>query len=83
MEGSSFYKLPRILQFFTGNIGYHHIHHLSPLIPNYNLARCHRENAMFDKIKPLTFWQSFRAMSFRVWNEQTREMISFRKMKLV
>jgi len=83
MEGSSFYKLPRILQFFTGNIGYHHIHHLSPLIPNYNLARCHRENAMFDIIKPLTFWQSFRAMSFRVWNEQTREMISFRKMKLV
>jgi acyl-lipid omega-6 desaturase (Delta-12 desaturase) len=83
MEGSSFYKLPRILQFFTGNIGYHHIHHLSPLIPNYNLAKCHRENPMFHKIKPLTFWQSFRAMSFRVWNEETREMISFRKMKLV
>jgi len=83
LEGSSFYKLPRILQFFTGNIGFHHIHHLSPLIPNYNLAKCHRENPLFREIKPLKFWASFRAVTFRLWNENTREMISFRKMKIV
>ena len=41
LQGSSFFKLPKILQWFTGNIGYHHIHHLSPRIPNYYLKKCH------------------------------------------
>ena len=81
LEGSSYYKLPRILQYFTGNIGFHHVHHLSPLIPNYNLSRCHRENPLFRQIKPLNIRQSFRAMKFRLWNEKTMEMISFRKLK--
>jgi omega-6 fatty acid desaturase (delta-12 desaturase) len=81
LEGSSYYKLPRILQYFTGNIGFHHIHHLSPLIPNYYLSRCHRENSLFNQIKPLKFWHSFRSVTFRLWNEKTREMISFRKLK--
>jgi omega-6 fatty acid desaturase (delta-12 desaturase) len=81
MEGSSYYKLPRILQYFSGNIGFHHIHHLSPLIPNYNLSQCHRENSIFSGIKPLTFWQSFRTLTFRLWNEKTHEMISFRKLR--
>jgi acyl-lipid omega-6 desaturase (Delta-12 desaturase) len=83
MEGSSYYKLPRILQYFTGNIGFHHIHHLSPLIPNYNLSRCHRENEMFNGIKPLTFWSSFRALTFRLWYEEMHEMVSFRKLRLI
>lgn len=81
LEGSSYYKLPRILQYFSGNIGFHHVHHLSPLIPNYNLSRCHRENTLFSGIKPLRFWHSFRALTFRLWNEQTHEMISFRKLR--
>jgi acyl-lipid omega-6 desaturase (Delta-12 desaturase) len=81
LEGSSFYKLPRILQYFSGNIGFHHIHHLSPMIPNYNLSRCHRENSLFNGIKPLTFWQSFRTLTYRLYNEKTNELISFRKMK--
>src|SRR6266545_4336235 len=54
MDGSSFYKLPKVLQWFTGNIGFHHIHHLSPKIPNYKLEQCHKENPMFQ-IEPLTF----------------------------
>ncbi|MCX6247167.1 MAG: fatty acid desaturase [Bacteroidetes bacterium] len=81
LEGSSYYKLPRILQYFTGNIGFHHIHHLSPLIPNYYLSRCHHENSLFNKVVPLKFWQSLKTVTFRLWNEKTREMISFRKMK--
>jgi omega-6 fatty acid desaturase (delta-12 desaturase) len=81
LEGSSYYKLPRILQYFTGNIGFHHVHHLSPLIPNYYLSRCHRENSLFNEIKPLKFWPSFRTVTFRLWNENTQEMISFRKLK--
>ncbi len=82
LEGSSFYKLPGILRYFTGNIGFHHIHHLSPLIPNYKLSKCHRENALFNGIKPLGFWQGFKTVNFRLWNEKTQEMISFRKLRL-
>ena len=54
LQGSSFYKLPRILQWFSGNIGFHHIHHLSPRIPNYNLQRCHEADPMFQRVKPMT-----------------------------
>jgi omega-6 fatty acid desaturase (delta-12 desaturase) len=82
LEESSYYKLPRILQYFTGNIGFHHIPHLSPMIPNYNLSRCHRENSIFNQIQPLKFWTAFTALTFRLWNEKTSEMISFRKLKL-
>jgi omega-6 fatty acid desaturase (delta-12 desaturase) len=80
LEGSSYYKLPRILQYFSGNIGFHHIHHLSPMIPNYNLPRCHRENALFSEIKPLTFLASFKTLSLRLWDEKANELVSFRKM---
>ena len=54
LHGSSFYKLPRVLQWFTGNIGFHHIHHLSPTIPNYNLERCHKGDPMFQNVKQVT-----------------------------
>jgi acyl-lipid omega-6 desaturase (Delta-12 desaturase) len=82
LEGSSYYKLPRILQYFSGNIGFHHIHHLSPMIPNYKLSKCHRENALFREVKPLTFWSGFKSLTFRLWDEKAQEMVSFRKMKL-
>ena len=82
-EGSSFYKLPRILHYFSGNIGYHHIHHLSPLIPNYNLAQCHRENPLFKEIKPLTIRESLKTLTLRLYDEKANELISFRKLRLV
>ena len=81
LEGSSFMKFPRLLQWFSGNIGYHHIHHLSPKIPNYNLERCHKENQMFTSIKPVTFVPSLRTMSLRLWNEKTGKLVSFRQFK--
>jgi omega-6 fatty acid desaturase (delta-12 desaturase) len=83
LEGSSFYKLPGILRWFTGNIGYHHIHHLSPLIPNYSLRKCHKENEIFREVKPVTFWVSLRSMTYRLWHEQTQTLISFRKIKSI
>jgi omega-6 fatty acid desaturase (delta-12 desaturase) len=79
MHGSSYLKLPAILQWFTGNIGYHHVHHLSPRIPNYNLERCHFENEMFSNIKPIKFLDLFRAFSLHLWDEQNQTMIPFRK----
>jgi acyl-lipid omega-6 desaturase (Delta-12 desaturase) len=75
LEGSSFYKLPRILQWFSGNIGFHHVHHLSPRIPNYNLQRCHEANSLslFRRITPITLFASLKSLTFRLWDE-TRQM---------
>lgn len=75
--GSSFYKLPRILQWFSGNIGFHHIHHLSARIPNYNLERCHLANPLFQKVKAVTFWASFKCLTFRLWDERRRQLVGF------
>lgn len=81
MEGSSFYKLPKFFQWFTGNIGFHHIHHLSSRIPNYFLEKCHRENSLFHKIKPMRFTESLKAMKYSLWDEENSEIISFKELK--
>jgi len=83
LRGSSFYKLPRILQWFSGNIGFHHIHHLCPTIPNYNLERCHRENLPFQAVKPVTFWSSMKALSFRLWDEQRKKLVGYGRLRAV
>ncbi len=81
LEGSSFYKLPRILQWFTGNIGFHHIHHLSARIPNYNLERCHNSHPLFLAVKPVTFFASFKALTLHLWDEQRRKLVGFRRIR--
>ncbi len=81
MKGSSFYKLPKVLQWFTGNIGYHHIHHLSSRIPNYNLERCHRSDLMFQTITQLTMWSSLKTLTYRLWDENAKKLISFRQLR--
>ena len=80
VEGSSFYRLPKILQWFTGNIGYHHIHHLSPRIPNYNLERCHDENPDLQ-VDPITFWRSLECIRYRLWDEANSRLITFREFR--
>ena len=82
LEGSSFFRLPAALNWFTGNIGYHHIHHLSPLIPNYNLRRCNDENELFRDIKPITFLSAFESLVLRLWDEKKGMLISFRERRL-
>ncbi|HXR05830.1 MAG TPA: fatty acid desaturase [Candidatus Acidoferrum sp.] len=77
LQGSSFYKLPRVLQWFSGNIGFHHIHHLSPRIPNYNLEKCHRANPLFQTVKPITFFSGFKSLTFRLWDEQRHKLVGF------
>ena len=81
LEGSSFYKLPRILQWFSGNIGFHHIHHLSPRIPNYNLERCHKADPLFQQVKPVTFFSSLKSITFRLWDEKSRKLVGFRHLR--
>jgi omega-6 fatty acid desaturase (delta-12 desaturase) len=81
LQGSSFYKLPKILQWFSGNIGFHHIHHLSSRIPNYNLERCHKAHPLFQTVKPVTLFSSFRSFTFRLWDEPGRRLVGFRHLK--
>ncbi|GAB4009778.1 MAG: fatty acid desaturase DesE [Bdellovibrio sp.] len=81
LKGCSFYKLPKILQWGTGNIGFHHIHHLSHLIPNYNLEKAYRENELFQNAPVLTFWMSFRCASLKLYDEDKGDLISFREYK--
>lgn len=78
LKGSSFYKLPKVLQWFSGNIGFHHIHHLSPRIPNYNLEKCHLAEPLFQTVKPVTLFSSFKSLTFRLWDEQRRRLVGFR-----
>jgi omega-6 fatty acid desaturase (delta-12 desaturase) len=81
LEGSSFYKLPKILQWFSGNIGYHHIHHLSPRIPNYNLERCHRSDPMLQEVKALTLLSSVKSINYRLWDEDSKKLIGFGQLR--
>lgn len=78
IEGSSFYKLPKVLQWFSGNIGFHHIHHLSSKIPNYNLEECHNSDPLFRDVDPLTIKKSIQCFTFRLWDEENRKLVSFR-----
>jgi omega-6 fatty acid desaturase (delta-12 desaturase) len=81
LEGSSFYNLPRILQWFSGNIGFHHIHHLSPRVPNYNLEKCHKADPLFQEVKPITLLSSLKSFSFRFWDEQHKQLIGYRRLR--
>jgi acyl-lipid omega-6 desaturase (Delta-12 desaturase) len=81
LQGSSFYKLPRILQWFSGNIGFHHIHHLSPRIPNYNLEKCHQADPLFQQVKPTTLFSSLKSFTFRLWDEPQKRLVSFRRLR--
>ncbi|NJN83759.1 MAG: fatty acid desaturase [Caldilineaceae bacterium] len=81
LYGSSYYELPKILQWFSGNIGFHHIHHLSPKIPNYLLEKCHMENAIFQTPVTLNVRTGFHSMGLSLWDEENKKMISFRELK--
>jgi omega-6 fatty acid desaturase (delta-12 desaturase) len=76
LYGSSYFKLPRILQWFSGNIGFHHIHHLSPRIPNYELERCHNENPMFQ-VEPMTIRTSLKSIWVRLWDEDRHKLVGY------
>ena len=81
IEGSSFFKLPALLRWFTGNIGFHHVHHLGPKIPNYNLVKCHNENPMFHDVKPFTLLKSLHSLKLRLWDEKNGQILTFGELK--
>ncbi len=77
LRGSSYLKLSRPLQFFTGNIGLHHVHHLNARIPNYNLQRAHDENPVFHGVPTLSLWDGLRAVRLKLYDEDHRRMVTF------
>jgi acyl-lipid omega-6 desaturase (Delta-12 desaturase) len=81
LEGSSYLKLPKILQWFSGNIGLHHIHHVRPNIPNYNLQQCYADIPAFQAVKPITIRTSFRTLRLSLYDERQKKMVSFRSLQ--
>ena len=77
LQGSSYLKLPKVLQFFTGNIGLHHVHHLNARIPNYNLQRAHDENEVFHDVPTLSFWTALETVKLKLWDEDSGKLVSF------
>ncbi len=77
LRGSSYLKLPKVLQFFSGNIGLHHVHHLSARIPNYNLQRAHDENPIFHDVPILSLRDGLRAVRLKLWDEELGRMVTF------
>lgn len=81
VDGSSYYKLPKLLQWITGNIGFHHVHHLSPKVPNYNLEKAHNATPPLQKATTITIRTSLKALNFRLWDETSKSFISFKDRK--
>jgi omega-6 fatty acid desaturase (delta-12 desaturase) len=77
LRGSSYLKLPRVLNFLTGNIGLHHVHHLNARVPNYNLPAAHEANPMFESVPTLSLWDGLRAVRFKLWDEQSGRLVTF------
>ena len=81
VEGSSFYKLQKLMQFLTGNIGYHHVHHLSPRVPNYKLEMAHNNTQPLENVPTITLATSLRSLRFRLWDEESKTFVSFKDIK--
>jgi omega-6 fatty acid desaturase (delta-12 desaturase) len=83
LRGSSHLRLPKVLQFFTGNIGLHHVHHLNARIPNYNLQRAHDENPVFHDVRELNFWQAVLALRLKLYDERSGRLVNFTQARAV
>ena len=81
LRGSSYLKLPQPLQFFTGNIGLHHVHHLNARVPNYNLQRAHDENEVFRQVPVLTIRKALRSSRLKLWDPASKRLLTFSEAK--
>ncbi|WLD92609.1 fatty acid desaturase [Alkalihalobacillus sp. AL-G] len=81
VDGSSYYKLPKLMQWLTGSIGFHHVHHLSPRVPNYNLEKAHESTPPLQKATTITFASSLQSIRFRLYDEKNKTFVSFKQVK--
>jgi omega-6 fatty acid desaturase (delta-12 desaturase) len=77
--GSSHLRLPKGLQYFTGNIGLHHVHHLNTKIPNYKLQRAHDHEPIFRNVPALSLWEGLRAMRLKLWDEDATRLVTWKE----
>ena len=78
LTGSSYLKLPHWLQWLTGNIGFHHIHHLAPRIPNYRLEDCYHSAAILRAQSPLNLRTALKASTLTLWDEAAEKLVRFK-----
>ena len=79
LQGASYYKLPKILQWISGNIGFHHVHHLNPRIPNYNLEACYKNNEVLQKeVKTINFFEGFKSIGLDLIDETSGKLVRFK-----
>ncbi|MCP2035954.1 omega-6 fatty acid desaturase (delta-12 desaturase) [Planomicrobium sp. HSC-17F08] len=81
VEGSSYYKLPRVLQWVTGNIGFHHVHHLSPRVPNYNLEKAHESTPPLQQATTITIKSSLKSLRYKVYDAKNKTFVTFGDIK--
>lgn len=81
VEGSSYYKLPKVLQWVTGNIGFHHVHHLSPRVPNYNLEKAHESTPPLQQATTITIASSLKSLRYKVYDAQNKTFVTFGDIK--
>lgn len=81
LEGCSYLKLPKVFQWFTGNIGFHHIHHLNHKVPNYKLEECHRDNGVFHNVVTLSFSDIWHCIFLKIYNEESGRMMTWREVR--
>jgi len=82
LNSSSYMKMNKVMHWFTGNIGYHHIHHINARIPNYKLEKCYKENAIFKEVEPVTFLKSLKTLKLRLWDEKSQRLIGFKELQV-
>ena len=83
LKGSSYFKMPKVMQWFTGNIGLHHIHHLNSRIPNYYLQTCYDENPRLQEAFTITFSSCARFLTLKLWDEEQRRLVGFGQLKSI
>ncbi|MBU0983691.1 MAG: fatty acid desaturase [candidate division Zixibacteria bacterium] len=81
LEGGSFYQLPAVLRWFSGNIGYHHVHHLNPRIPNYRLPKCHNQIPVLAETNSVRLIPSLKSITFRLYDEEEGKLVGFGAVK--
>jgi acyl-lipid omega-6 desaturase (Delta-12 desaturase) len=81
VEGSSYYQLPKVLQWLTGNIGYHHVHHLNPRVPNYKLEKAHNQSEALQHAPLISLTTSLKALKFRLWDEKKGNFVTYRALR--
>ncbi|MCX7773807.1 MAG: fatty acid desaturase, partial [Clostridia bacterium] len=78
-----YYKLPKVLQWITGNIGFHHVHHLSPKVPNYYLEKAHDAVPPLQKATTITISTSLKSLRYRLWSEEGKKFVTFREARAI